>query len=287
MVQHSALYVDEDQSRVVFGVSIGVLVLEVISFALFIVGRGKIKMLNSFETYLLVPAFFCALLSPISTLYLVAHGLKRDGKVLFISEVQIWLKFTILMQSFAWIVGCSVSKISILLIGHKVFVHPVYRPISFVIMAIVVIHAVVGIVLACTLCTPLAYEWNKTIPGGHCIDVEKTFTWISFPNIVTDVAMVILPQPFIWRLKLAREQKIGLTITFITFGIGTITSIVRFAKYFTFNLGDNKWDLLSHLWTTIEIGGYFISACLPSVRALLAPVIARIKSQDCSSGGSL
>jgi hypothetical protein len=42
------------------------------------------------------------------------------------------------------------------------------------------------------------------------------YTWFSIPNLVTDVAMLALPLPAIWTLKMSRGQKVGLTLTFLT-----------------------------------------------------------------------
>ena len=41
------------------------------------------------------------------------------------------------------------------------------------------------------------------------------YKYWSVPNIVTDVVMLILPMPVIWRLKISRAQKAGLTVTFL------------------------------------------------------------------------
>ena len=34
---------------------------------------------------------------------------------------------------------------------------------------------------------PLAYQWDKPIPGGHCFHVDEYFKATSIPNIVTDM----------------------------------------------------------------------------------------------------
>lgn len=38
---------------------------------------------------------------------------------------------------------------------------------------------------------------------------------MSVPNIVTDLIMLLLPMPVIWRLKLPTKQKIALTGVFL------------------------------------------------------------------------
>lgn len=49
----------------------------------------------------------------------------------------------------------------------------------------------------------------------HGIDNEALSIWGSLPNIVTDVAMLILPMRVVWNLHLATRLKVGLAITFL------------------------------------------------------------------------
>ena len=67
--------------------------------------------------------------------------------------------------------------------------------------------------------------WDPTIPGGHCIDINADFRSISLLNVLTDIEMLVLPQPLIWTLQITRDQKIELTSTFLTGSLGLIASI--------------------------------------------------------------
>ncbi|KAG8531953.1 uncharacterized protein KY384_003589 [Bacidia gigantensis] len=66
-------------------------------------------------------------------------------------------------------------------------------------------------------------------------------------------------------------QKIGLSITFLTGCIGTVTGIVRLIYFFKINMfEDVTWDAVETMsWTLIEPGVYMIAATLPSLRPLL------------------
>lgn len=69
-------------------------------------------------------------------------------------------------------------------------------------------------------CTPVSYQWEQTKEGakGKCIDVAAFYDWMSFPNIVTDAVLLVLPLPMIFRLQLSRHQKVGLVFIFATGG---------------------------------------------------------------------
>ena len=73
-----------------------------------------------------------------------------------------------------------------------------------------------NVVAGLTICTPLDYLWDKSIARGHCINVAAFYRYAPMPNIFTDLAMLLLPLPLIWRLQTSRSTKIGLTFTFLT-----------------------------------------------------------------------
>lgn len=64
-------------------------------------------------------------------------------------------------------------------------------------------------------CSPVAYAWDKSIRGGHCINLGAYFRWLSFPNILTDAVILVLPLPLLWRLHTSTGQKIGVTCVFV------------------------------------------------------------------------
>lgn len=65
-------------------------------------------------------------------------------------------------------------------------------------------------------CTPFNYNWNKTIPGGHCFNVVAFALSSSAPNIVTDLIVIFLPIRTVIELKVSRGRKIGLMLIFLT-----------------------------------------------------------------------
>ena len=51
---------------------------------------------------------------------------------------------------------------------------------------------------------------------GTCgVDTKAFFYGNAIPNIITDVALLVLPMPFIWRLHLSQMRKVLLTCIFI------------------------------------------------------------------------
>lgn len=67
-------------------------------------------------------------------------------------------------------------------------------------------------------CLPHEKIWDKTIVGGHCIDYKPMWISSSVINLLSDIAIVALPQKIIWRLRVSTKKKIGIALVF-TFGI--------------------------------------------------------------------
>lgn len=179
-------------------------------------------------------------------------------------EVVNWAK---LLMAVEWIylVAVTLPKLSILSMYLGIFTTKSYRRIIHVLAVTLINKASLSLG-----CQPLAFFWDPTIPGGHCIDINAFFRWISLPNILTDVAMLVPPQPLVWTLKAIRHQKIGLTLTFLTGSVGLIASMFRFATFFRNDaITDGTFSFVELMsWTIIEPGIYLVAACLPALRPL-------------------
>ncbi|TVY19761.1 hypothetical protein LARI1_G002597 [Lachnellula arida] len=138
-------------------------------------------------------------------------------------------------------------------------------------------------VVSLNLCHPFAFNWDRTIPGGHCVNEVVFYEWASFPNIVTDVVMLFLPMPTVWSLHAPRNMKISLTVMFLLGSLGLIASIVRFASFFNGDaVGDGSGSVQSKLqatvalaiWTMVEPDIYLLAACLITYH----PLVTKIQS---------
>lgn len=107
-------------------------------------------------------------------------------------------------------------KLAILAIYLRIFTQPRFRSACYVLITLLIANWIGTTVAGLLICRPLEYLWDRTIVDGHCLNINAYFRWASLVNIITDVAMLILPLPVIWELHTSRNIKIGLTITFAT-----------------------------------------------------------------------
>ena len=106
------------------------------------------------------------------------------------------------------------SKISLLMLFHRIFITPAFRMATKVIGTIVILWWI-GTLLADTLiCLPIEHNWNPKIPA-RCgnkllLDILPPIPWI-----VTDLAILLMPLPMVYKLHLPGIQRVGLAGLFL------------------------------------------------------------------------
>jgi hypothetical protein len=106
-------------------------------------------------------------------------------------------------------------KLAILAIYLHVFTDKLYRKACWFLGGLLVANTIGSTVAGVLMCVPLNYLWDRSI-DGHCFDIPDYLRYIALVNIVTDVVMLVLPLPLIWKLRISRNVKLGLTCTFAT-----------------------------------------------------------------------
>ena len=127
---------------------------------------------------------------------------------------------SLLAVEFIYFAAITCAKLTILALYLRVFTLRLYRISIYIIGSIVLVNWLTAFLLSCLKCTPFAFNWDRTVSDGHCsLDLNRLYEWITFPSIVTDVMILILPIPVVWKLQLPKLQKIGLATTFLTGGL--------------------------------------------------------------------
>jgi hypothetical protein len=67
-------------------------------------------------------------------------------------------------------------------------------------------------------CFPHARLWDKTLPGT-CLDTRPLDVTSAFVNVLVDLGILLLPQRVIWKLRMSRRKRIGVSAVF---GLGIV-----------------------------------------------------------------
>lgn len=89
------------------------------------------------------------------------------------------------------------------------------RVLAWVVFILTAMTSISLIVAACFQCTPIAYWWDRSIPGGYCFNVQAFFHAQSIPGFVLDIAIMAMPVHTIWNLKLPTYKRLALVGVFL------------------------------------------------------------------------
>ena len=68
------------------------------------------------------------------------------------------------------------------------------------------------------ICRPLSVNWNLNATNFTCGDGHAAYIATGVINLLTDVLVIVLPIPQIWKLQMPFHSKIVLSVLF-SFGI--------------------------------------------------------------------
>ncbi|KAL1979196.1 hypothetical protein VTN96DRAFT_6518 [Rasamsonia emersonii] len=118
-------------------------------------------------------------------------------------------------------------------------------------------------------CRPLSTNWG--VPT-QCRPAFRTSLSTSLFNAVSDVGILILPQPLIWKLRLPFIKKFALSLIFLVGGFATAIGIARIPLLKGANSGatyDTTYTSVDGVvFTVLEPSSVLICACLPTTRSL-------------------
>ena len=104
-------------------------------------------------------------------------------------------------------------KVSILLQYLRIFVPsrngnlPLFVAIHLCMWIVIIVYLVFTF-FDIFLCTPRAKLWDPSITTGHCFDGNDTFEASGIFNVVSDLIILILPMPTLWRLQLSLKRRL-------------------------------------------------------------------------------
>lgn len=125
----------------------------------------------------------------------------------------------------AWGASILPIKLSILLLYYRIFPLRTYYVWAWILGAFSIAWTVTVVLTSCLQCTPIAYFWDQSIPGGRCINGPASYFVEAILNFGSDVCLLVLPFPMVMRLKVGRAQKWGLCGVFCLGGMCVLPNL--------------------------------------------------------------
>lgn len=152
--------------------------------------------------------------APIITYLKVRHLEKASGPT-SINVRLLTLPWQMTMANqILWALSVCLPKLSVLLLCSRIFTTPGFVIAARVTGVLTLLLAIATILGALLQCQPFAYNWDQTIPGGHCGDQVLSFTITGSLNVVLDVITLLLPMPHLTTLAMSISKKLVLVSTF-------------------------------------------------------------------------
>jgi hypothetical protein len=139
-------------------------------------------------------------------------GVGRHLSVLMVSDPQAvvnWGKYGYALEC-VYCASIAFPKLSILASYLRIFVTEWTRIATYVLILLVIATPINGVVVSLLSCQPISARWNPDLFSSHCNSAQHFWVRVDIPNIITDVAMLVLPLPLVWRLQIDLRQRIAL-----------------------------------------------------------------------------
>ncbi|KAE8384489.1 hypothetical protein BDV23DRAFT_177019 [Aspergillus alliaceus] len=175
-------------------------------------------------------------------------------------------------------INLGLTKISILLLYVRLFIQRWFRFTCWTWISVILAFTIGTVFSSIFQCSPVQYAFNKSVPGGTCINMTAFWYANAAFNILSDLVIIVLPVPVISNLQLPLKSKVALCGIFAVGIFVCITSILRIT---TLDIATSHLDITwnsigSSMWTIIESNIGIICACLPALHRPLVFTFPRL-----------
>lgn len=153
--------------------------------------------------------------SPDAPVMIRRGGTGRHLMTVTVEEISMFLKLAV-GAYYAYALSVTIPRLSILYLYLRIFTTRPFRYASLAAGSLIILTFIASVVMSFILCMPFAYRWDKTIRDGRCLDHNPVYRAVSFPNVVADLAMLLIPMAGIWHLNIRLDHKIGVMVTFLS-----------------------------------------------------------------------
>ncbi|KAF2735190.1 hypothetical protein EJ04DRAFT_491971 [Polyplosphaeria fusca] len=210
------------------------------------------------------------------------YGIGRHMITLPMENLPLLLKY-LFFSILTYHVSLTATKLSILLQYRRIFTLKEARMRIYAAMALCLVCGTIAIVCAIFTCVPVSAYWHyERRPFAKCVNQDAMYHANAGLNIATDLLVAVLPIKAIWRLQIARRQKIAL-LSILTLGwFVVIVSIIRLvilvkvAKH----PEDQTWfSGPTAYWSAIEVHTAIVCATTPTLKPLIVAIVPGFASR--------
>ncbi|KAH7346039.1 hypothetical protein BKA66DRAFT_478287 [Pyrenochaeta sp. MPI-SDFR-AT-0127] len=205
-----------------------------------------------------------------------SHGLGMHVWDLEPATLRVWLKDFYITQCIYLTVPLFV-KISVILFLMRIFPQTCQRKLHVACKGLIVFliaFTISGTLVLTFQCQPVRAAYTPGLAGSKCLSPDALFGLFMFQGVtmfVTDVVIIAMPMPILWKLKLPVKKRIAVIFLFSLGFVATIASLVRFSTLaFVKNGTDFTYtSSQAYIWLSIELSLGLVTGSLSSLRPII------------------
>ncbi|KAJ4990886.1 hypothetical protein SVAN01_03675 [Stagonosporopsis vannaccii] len=221
----------------------------------------------------------------------IAGGFFGLGKHIWTLNPYYMRKITIITFAYVYIYAWSVCiiKFSILAFYRRIFG---MTWLGWFCVALTAGYLITNHVVLPLYTRPLDYYWNQWYgaEGVVLINEAKFYLGVGIINLVGDICILAVPISRVVRMRLARSQKIAISLIFLLGSFVCFASMYRIITIARLvQSTDISWAKSDvFIWSSVEPSIGIISGCLPTLRPLMLHIMQSwfkfVPSERSSSG---
>ncbi len=129
-------------------------------------------------------------------------------------KIELMLKLLYILDWF-YVPSNALSRISVVMLYLRIFTSKIARICCWAVIVFLIGNCLATLIAAQIECIPLAYAWDKSL-GGWCFDQLLWYKLSNFPNVIADIAILLLPIRTVWGLKASVARKVGIALVCLT-----------------------------------------------------------------------
>ncbi|KAF2675641.1 hypothetical protein K458DRAFT_471269, partial [Lentithecium fluviatile CBS 122367] len=199
------------------------------------------------------------------------------------ADFLLWSKL-LLATFFIYVFAVAFVQLAILFLYHRLFfIVDWFRITCYVLMGLVVAGFVVSPIAQVTICAPIQKLWNPS-KYGKCNNSHELCNVVGIYHVVLDFAILLIPQPLIWKLKTTTINKISVSLLMLCGTLASISAVLCLSCYMNLSKFSGPRNLPAQMWLALTY--HCIEAPLGIIccsATVSAPAIRSIRSSATGS----
>lgn len=265
---------DTRRNTIIIPVSI-FLGLAIIAVALRFYARRLSKAVLGLDDWLAVGALVFGTVADILVLYGLSNG-EATHQFMVSLDREIASNKSSIATGWVTLITILLLKLSILALYHRLFGH--LRPFTiaiYIVGSLTAIQTTVNLFIFTFQCKPVAYFWDRAIPGGTCLNFQHIIIGQAASDLATGLTVLLMPAPILWTLHMSGVKRIAIAVVFVIGGFTCISGLLRIPFILAIDDYDIFWTLIPFsVFSCLEINIGYVS---------LPPCLAEISLAETAS----